>query len=48
MGAAVLAQLQGQRETIERATGQLQGVNGDLRQADSTLRTMGRRAKWFF
>lgn len=47
-GQSALAELARQRETLERAQRTLDGTDGDLRQADSLLKAMARRAKWFF
>ncbi len=41
-GALVLEELQRQREAIQRAAGTLDAVDGDLRKADKTLKSMGR------
>ncbi len=45
----MLAQLQAQRETIQRSRDTLATMNdGDLRKADSTLKTMNKRATFPF
>jgi hypothetical protein len=47
-GAAVLSELQAQRQVLERSQGALQGASAGLSQAEAALATMARRAKAFF
>lgn len=48
IGMSVLAQLQGQREGVARAAQTLSRVNQDLDRGDASVKTMTRRANWFF